>query len=194
MEIIICKYCKIKYFNYYSINNEIQRQTKIIVDHFYDLKYLKVIYEMDFFMLQSQVKLNILGSLFVLIVFSVTLVVTFSFLGNKALSLIPLCSLFIISISIVILIINVMRNKVIKKIISGEYKIDIKFLKLLILKVIYDKEEHILKNKREKLFSLNNTCIEEKFLTKQNSFLQSPTPTVINPLNPDESKLNSINK
>jgi hypothetical protein len=76
----------------------------------------------------------------------ITLLATFTLLENKALSLIPLFSLFVVSISIMFFILNVIRYRVIDGVINGEYIIDKRFLLLLIKKknyedTVYDKKK-----------------------------------------------------
>jgi hypothetical protein len=164
MEIITCTYCIIFLNIIYSTNNDSERDTKNVLDHFYHIKYLKIIYNKDFEHLKSQVKFNIFGSVVLLLVFLITLIATFTFLNNKSLSLIPLTSLFIVSVSIVLLIINLIRYSVIKKIIKGEYVIDYNFLKLLIIKLIYEDYDYYIKNRREKVFAINPK-LQEKIIS-----------------------------
>jgi hypothetical protein len=85
-------------------------------------------------------------------VFLITLIATFSLLENKALSLIPLFSLFVVSISIMFLILNIFRYIIISRVISGEYEIDHNFLKLLIKKKHYE----------ENIFKINSVTTDEK--------------------------------
>lgn len=84
--------------------------------------------------------MNIYGSVLLLVIFLITLISTFTFLQNKNLNLIPLFSLFIVSFSIIVLLVNVIRFKVLKKIGEGEYTLDDDFLKLYILKKYFEQE------------------------------------------------------
>ncbi len=141
-----------------------------MADHFSHLDYLKILFSQDYIKLKSQVKFNIIGCILLLIVFLVTLVATFTFLEFKSLSLIPLFSLFVISLSIVLLIINFIRFTVINKLIKGEYKIDHKFLKLLLIKLILDFEDYNTEYLGLQFYS----NIKEEKLIKQKSNSFSP--------------------
>jgi len=103
--------------------------------------------------------MNIFGSVFLLLIFLITLISTFTFLQNKNLNLIPLFSLFIVSISIIVLFVNFVRFKVLKKIEEGEYTLDYDFLKLYILKKYFEQENifKIINNEKE------NKLKDEKF-------------------------------
>jgi len=121
---------------------------------------------MDFFILRSQVKFNIAGCVIVLIVFLTTLITTFTFLQNKALSLIPLLSLFIISFNTIALVFNIMRFKVVNNMIDGKLKLDLKFLKLLILKTLHDDQEEILNENKLKIFNIVEEDNSVKYINK----------------------------
>jgi hypothetical protein len=90
--------------------------------------------------------MNIFGSILLLVIFLITLISTFTFLQNINLNLIPLFSLFIVSISIILLIVNIIRFNVLKKVEKGEFIIDQEFLKLYILKKYFEKKEILRKN------------------------------------------------
>jgi hypothetical protein len=95
--------------------------------------------------------MNIFGSILLLVIFLITLVSTFTFLQNKNLNLIPLFSLFIVSISIIVLFVNAIRFKVLRKIEEGEYILDDDFFKLYILKKYFEQENMFkMKNQKEK--------------------------------------------
>ena len=102
---------------------------------------MKLLNRNEYSELSSQVKLNIIVSLIIFISSIVTLISTFTFLQTRSLSFIPLVSIFASSVSVFLLIINVIRFNVIGKVIEGEYKIDPIFLKLLFCKLIIDEEE-----------------------------------------------------
>lgn len=132
---------------------------------------------MDFKELKSQVSFNIIGSILLIVIFLITLISTFTFLESKILSLVPLFSLFIISISIVILVVNIMRYRVAERMIDGMLKLDIKFLKLLILKVMSEEDEVKSKKKDKeekefKIFSLNNS-LDEKLIFRGGNTLNN---------------------
>lgn len=137
------------------MNSQKEITTFIVAEHFSSLDYLRIFYFNDLISLRKQIKMNILGSILLLVIFLSTLISTFTFLQNKNLNLIPLFSLFIVSISIIILFVNTIRFKVLKKIEQGEYKLDEQFLKLYILKKYYEHENifslirHEKENKNE---------------------------------------------
>ncbi len=70
----------------------------------------------------------------VLIFFLLLLIITFKYLEVSSLSMIPLISLFVITTALLILILNILRVKVINKVINKEYIINQKILKLYIYK------------------------------------------------------------
>lgn len=78
-----------------------------------------------------------------------------------------------ISTSIVLLIINIIRKNVISKLLSGKLQIDEKFLKLLIIKIVLDIEEQNYEHENNNLqfYSKYN---EEK-LIKNRSYTFSQT-------------------
>jgi len=108
--------------------------------------------------------MNIIGSILLLAFFLITLITTFTFLQNKNLNLIPLLSLFIVSISIIVLFVNAIRFKVLKKIEEGEYYLDDDFLKLYILKKYFEIEnifKVISHEKENKIEEIKENKIEE---------------------------------
>lgn len=141
--------------DYYTINDPIynskhinvvvktkrQEHSKIIVDHFYSRKYLTEIYEGNFLAVRkSLVWMLICLSILIAILLAI-LIITFTYLENKSLSLIPLFSLIIITILILFLTINIIRLKVINKFINQEYEIDRKFVYLCIYKLSIEEQE-----------------------------------------------------
>jgi hypothetical protein len=129
-----------------------------IAEHFYDIEYLRILYNSQYKFLRDQIRSNIITSVIVFIIFFITLIATFTLLENKALSLIPLFSLFVLSVTLMFMILNIIRYNVITKVIEGEMKIDHHFLKLL-----------ILKKKHE-----DDSFIELKKITHNNSINMSP--------------------
>ena len=109
--------------------------------------------------------MNIFGSVLLLAIFLITLISTFTFLQNKNLNLIPLFSLFIVSISIIVLFVNTIRFKVLKKIEEGEYNLDYDFLKLYILKKFFE-QENIFKIISQEEENLIKGMKEEKVLNE----------------------------
>ncbi len=109
--------------------------------------------------------MNIFGSILLLVIFLITLISTFTFLQNINLNLIPLFSLFIVSISIILLIVNIIRYNVLKKVEKGEFIIDQDFLKLYILKKYFEKKEILKKNelfKKPEYVKLNSIGLDNK--------------------------------
>jgi hypothetical protein len=123
------------------VKNKKQEFTKMIVEHFYSKKYLKQLYEGNY----SELKKSIVWILVALTIFIVVLVsiliVTFTFLENKSLSLIPLFTLIVITIIITFFIINIMRLRVIDKVINLDYEIDKKYVFLSIYKLLKEEKE-----------------------------------------------------
>ena len=77
-------------------------------------------------------QLNIICCLLSLF-FLCILLITFGYLQIKSLSFIPILSLLILAVSLVLMTLNLLRYNIIKKVISGEFKIDREFLRLLII-------------------------------------------------------------
>jgi len=119
--------------------------------------------------------MNIYGSILILIIFLITLISTFTFLQNKNLNLIPLFSLFILSISIIALFVNAIRYKVLKKIEKGDYILDYEFLRLYILKKYFEQENVFdfinqqNKNKRSTKELEKIECLEDEKNFNQNN-------------------------
>jgi len=121
------------------VKDKQQESTKMIVEHFYNRQYLIYLYEGNFEAIKKSV-VKILITLFIIILVLLTmLIITFSYLENKSLSLIPLFTLIIITIIITFFIINLKRLKVISKVIYKEYQIDRKYAFLSLFKLL--KEE-----------------------------------------------------
>jgi hypothetical protein len=129
------------------------------------LEYLRIFFNKDIDILKKQIKMNIFGSILLLVIFLITLISTFTFLQNINLNLIPLFSLFIVSISIILLIVNIIRYNVLKKVEKGEFIIDQDFLKLYILKKYFEKKEILKKNelfKKPEYVKLNSIGLDNK--------------------------------
>jgi small-conductance mechanosensitive channel len=125
-------------------------ETLIVTDHFMSLDYLKLLYSKKYESLQEQMQYNIIGTVIFFIVSLITLITTFNFLQIKSLSLIPLASLILISVSLIALFVNYIRYTVINKVIKGEYRIDEKFLKLVILKTKMEEQEEHYRSRNRK--------------------------------------------
>jgi len=121
------------------VKNKRQEYSKVIVEHFYSIYYMRKLYEKDY----SQIKRSVLFMIVTLTILNVILltilIITFSYLKIKSLSLIPLFTLILMTIILSFLIINIMRLKVIEKVINNEYEIDRKYVFLSIYKLL--KEE-----------------------------------------------------
>jgi len=132
--------------DYYKIHNPIyntthiqifcktesQTDSKIVADHFYDIEYLNLFLKGDYEQIKKGLVKLIIFMFILFASFLVILIFTFKFLDRKSLSLIPIISLFIVTISITLLFINIARYKVINKVIEKEYIIDEKYIMLYI--------------------------------------------------------------
>ena len=128
--------------DYYKIQNPIynknhiqifcktqnQMNSKILADHFYNIEYLKLIQKGDYELVRTKLIGILLFLLSIALFSTITLIFTFKYLEIKSLSLIPLISLFIITISVSFLIINFMRLRIITRVIANEYHIDNNFM------------------------------------------------------------------
>jgi hypothetical protein len=123
------------------IKTEHHKQTKIVVDHFQNISYLNSLYLKEYSVVKNKLITIIVTWILVFIFFFTILIVTFRYLEVKALSLIPLLSLFMITIAAFILIINGIRFIVINKVIRGEYYLDMKLLRLFIYQMKRSEEE-----------------------------------------------------
>jgi len=123
------------------VKDKKQEFTKMIVEHFYSKKYLQELYEGNYNEVKNSV-VWVLVSLAVFIVILITvLIITFTYLENKSLSLIPLFTLIVMTIIILFIILNIMRLRVIHKVINGEYEIDKKYVFLSIYKLLKEEKE-----------------------------------------------------
>jgi len=123
------------------VNGKKQEFTKMIVEHFYSKEYLTELYEGRYYEIKKSV-VWILISLSILIVLLLAiLIITFTYLENKSLSLIPLFTLIVITIVITFFIINIKRLTVIEKLMNNEYEIDRKYVFLSIFKLLKEEKE-----------------------------------------------------
>lgn len=136
----------LKSLNFYKIKNPIfgsthihifcnnlkEEETKIVADHFYDLQYLEMLNRGEYDFIKNKLIHVIFAWLGVLIFFVLVLIITFKYLERKELSFIPLVSLIVLTIALLFLILNLLRLKVINKVIDNKYCIDSKLLKLYI--------------------------------------------------------------
>jgi hypothetical protein len=147
------------------LKDQDQINTKIVVDHFNNMSYLKQLDNKEFGIIRGTILSWIIGFVVTIIFFFVILLVTFRYLEVKSLSIIPLFSLIIITCAILTLVINFSRLSVINKVIAGTYKIDHRFLKLCIhrAKKQFENEE---RNDRSGLFfecgQLSEECTNKK--------------------------------
>ena len=115
--------------------------------------------------------MNIIGSFILLITFLITLISTFSFLQNKNLNLIPLVSLFIVSLSVIILVVNSIRYKVLNKLKVGEFIVDEDFLKLYILKKYFEKENILKKDEKSKMGDNEDKTVKKE-ISQYSDFIE----------------------
>ena len=115
--------------------NKLQEQTKMVSEHFYNIEYLTELYEENYEALKKTLVWLLVLLSILIVIFLTVIIITFSYLENKSLSLIPLFSLIILTIIISLFLINVLRLKVIEKVIDGRYKLDRKFIFLVLYKL-----------------------------------------------------------
>jgi len=140
--------------------NQLQEQTKMICEHFYNIEELMEIYKGDYESLKKNLTL-ILVVFFSFIIISLTIIiVTFSYLENKALSLIPLITLISCTLLICFFVLNVLRLRIINRLISGELIVDRKYIFLVLYRM---KKEQLEKKSilgfAEECLSLKDDCL-----------------------------------
>jgi hypothetical protein len=150
--------------------NDLQKQTKMVAEHFYNVEYLTKIYEENYRELKIKLIWIIILLSILIIIFLSVIIVTFSYLENKSLSLIPLFSLIILTIIFSLFLINFLRLKLIDKIIDGRYKLDKKLIFLMLYKL---KKEEL----EDMNFEINTnpsimeTCIGVGNISNNNNFI-----------------------
>ena len=92
-----------------------------------------MLYRSDFTELRRKVIQLIVISIFISLFFLCLLIITFRYLQIKSLSIIPIFSLLILAGAIVILTLNFIRLNIVNSVISGDLKINKKFLRLLMI-------------------------------------------------------------
>lgn len=115
--------------------SEIQNSTKIIAEHFYNINDLLLLHNADYKRLKSNVIWKIIITIIIIVVISVILGITFNFLEIKSLSMIPLLSLIILTITLLFLIIYSIKLNIISKVINNEFQLEKRFLALYIYKL-----------------------------------------------------------
>lgn len=144
-------------------NQEKYRYTKIIADHFNDEMNLKLLYKKDYDQIKSNLIINIICSLSLFLIFIVVLIITFQYLEVKSLSLIPIFSLFFMTISFMILIINSIRLFVIDRVINDKHNnIEPHIIKLMLFKLIKANEQKIENGLVTECIEVLNECSKTK--------------------------------
>lgn len=115
--------------------------TELVVDHFPSFEYLKLIYKSDLLYIKQEIKINLLTSFIVMSLAFILLLLTFQFLDQPILSLIPVMLLFFFSAGIIFTILNNMKYNVINRLINGELQIDRQYLCLYIMKYLYEEQD-----------------------------------------------------
>ena len=114
------------------INNEAQRETKDLFDHFGKTNDWLSIYNGDLVYLQNKIKATNLISFVILVASIVTVLYSFDFLSDQKYSFIPITAVFVISVCLICIALYTIKSKILGKAIEGKINIDKKFLKLLI--------------------------------------------------------------
>jgi len=121
--------------------NKLQEETKMVAEHFYNVEFLTKLYEENYEELKRKLVWVLILLSILIIIFLTVIIVTFSYLENKTLALIPLISLIILTIILTLFLINILRLKVIEKVIDGRYTLDRKFIFLYLYKLKKEENE-----------------------------------------------------
>lgn len=126
-----------------------QSSTKNLADHFDNIATLNKIYEDNLISIKRHIQFTILSAVIFLALAIGTLLGTFHLLSNLKYSLIPIISLFIISISIVIIIIASFKYNKISQAIDGKIEIDNKMLRLIMYQISTNEKHSQIKKKKK---------------------------------------------
>jgi hypothetical protein len=136
--------------------NELQEQTKMITEHFYNIEELTDIYRGNYDYIKKTLTWNLVVYFIFIIISFTIIIITFSFLENKALSLIPLISLITCTLLICIFVLNALRLRMINNLIDGEYKIDRKYIFLILYRMKKEQFE------KKSVFGFADECLSLK--------------------------------
>ncbi len=100
-----------------------------------------MLYKGEYNKLSKEILFSMVTCLMVSILLSTLLFFTFGYLQIKSLSFIPILSLLVLAAFFVLLILNFLRYKVIKKVNTGLITIDREFLRLHIIAFKASREE-----------------------------------------------------
>ncbi len=100
-----------------------------------------MLYKGEYNKLSKEILFSMVTCLLVSILLSTLLFFTFGYLQIKSLSFIPILSLLVLAAFFVLLILNFLRYKVIKKVNTGLITIDREFLRLHIIAFKASREE-----------------------------------------------------
>ena len=126
------------------IQNEIQKNTKVLFDHFSDPYYFPFLLENKIDELKTKTLYKILISFSFFILFSYGTVMTFHFLDTQGLNFIPIVMIFIVAAEIIMCCLSSIRYRFLSEFAlntdshSDLKQIDKKFLELLIKKYYFD--------------------------------------------------------
>lgn len=118
-----------------TCKNELQEQTKMITEHFYNIEDLSELYKGNYESIKNTLTWVLVVITILIVIFFTIIIITFSYLSNKGLSLIPLVSLILMTIFICFFVIYLLRLRMINIIINGEKKIDRKYIFLILYKL-----------------------------------------------------------
>jgi len=136
--------------------NELQEQTKMIAETFYNIEELTEIYKGNYKNIKNTLTWVLVVFSMLIIIFFTIIIITFSFLNNSGLSLIPLISLILGTICLCFFVLHVLRLRIIDKLINGEYKIDRKYIFLR----LYQMKKEQLQTKS--VFGFADECLALK--------------------------------
>jgi len=107
--------------------------TKTVADHFNDYTYFNMLFRGEYTEMKTKIFTQIIILFLISSIFLFLVFITFSYLQIRSLSFIPILCLLILSISIFLLVLNILRLNIINRVITGEDKIDKDFLRLLMI-------------------------------------------------------------
>ena len=149
-----------KYVNFISNTDEFDAnnsiKTKDFLSHFYSYRFLFLIYKGELKELKKILQaVIILCSAFGFFSFLI-LLYTFEYLSEQKYSFIPITDLFVITALTIIIILFYLKLKALNEVMSGEFELDKKMVKLFIFAK--------MKNNKELIFDENNKNVKTKKL------------------------------
>lgn len=140
------------------IKSKKEQYTRKLFNHFASIEYMPYMIKQEFNLLKKKMSFNLVILCILLLFFCLGIITTFDYLNYQTLNFIPIIFIFLISGDLVFLILNFIRFDILNKTIHNNKRIDVEFLKLLILKFLHEHHPGFL------LSPTNKTDID-RFLT-----------------------------